>query len=139
MRAGGGMQRDAWQSGNLRQHLLKFEQQLQQSLQRLVRLIRMRVKKSGQTGQPLIPPSIVFHRARAERIKMRVDRHVEGRQIGEVPHHIGFTEFRQRRRRRRPQRRGYAVLERCLGNVARRQPSGPSARPRHFEQQSGGV
>ena len=48
----------------------------QHALQRVVGLIGMQIGEPGQAGQPLVPLGVVLHRTRAQRIEMRVDRHV---------------------------------------------------------------
>ena len=48
---------------------------------------------------PLVPLGVVFHRARAERIEMRIDRHVLRGKIDVVPDDVGLGQFGQRRRR----------------------------------------
>ena len=68
-----------------------------------------RSARPGRRGQPLVPLGVVLHRARAERIEVRVDRHVQRRQVREVPHHLELAQLGQRRRRARPgARRGAA-------------------------------
>ena len=42
---------------------------------------RMQVGEARHRGDPLVPLGVVLHRATAERIEVRVDRHVERRQI----------------------------------------------------------
>ena len=79
-------------------HLLQLVEHLQHALDRLLRLVGMQVGQARQRRQPLVPLGVVLHRARPERIEMRVDRHVERRQIDEMPHHLRFGQLRQGRR-----------------------------------------
>ena len=75
----------------------------------------------GQPGETLVPLRVVLHRATAERIEVRVDRHVERRQVDEVTDDVGLRQLGQGRRRfelswaRRDQ-----LVERLRGDVARR-------------------
>ena len=57
-----------------------------------------RSAKPGRRGHALVPLGVVLHRATAERVEVRIDRHVERRQIREVPHDFRLGHFRQRRR-----------------------------------------
>ena len=90
LRAGGGLQRDGRQPGNFGQHLLQVEQQFEQALQCRFRLIGVQVKQPRQRRQPFVALGVVLHGTGAERIEVRVDRHVERRQIREVPHQLGL-------------------------------------------------
>ena len=67
-------------------------------LQRRFRLIGVQVGQARQRGQPLVPLGVVLHRAGAERIEVRVDRHVLRREVHEVPHQVRLGQLRQRRR-----------------------------------------
>ena len=64
-----------------------------------LRLVGVQVGQARQAGQPLVPLGIVLHRAGAQRIEVRVDRHVERREVDEVPHQFRLGQLRQRRRR----------------------------------------
>ena len=90
------------------------------ALQRRLRLVRMHVQPTRQRRESFVALRIVLHRARSERIEMRVDRHVHGRQVGEVANDVGFGQFRQWRRRTRPGPRAA---------TARRFPAHPHRRP----------
>ncbi len=89
MRPGGRLQRTASKPGNFGEDLLHLKQQLQHALERFLRLIRMQIGQARQRRQPFVPLRVVLHRARAERIEMRVDRHVQCRQIRIVPDNSG--------------------------------------------------
>ena len=92
------------------------------------RLIGMQVEQARQRGQPLVPLGVVLHRARAERIEVRVDRHVQRREVREVPHHVQLGQLRQRRRRvGRCASAGSSSSSGTLGHVARRQPRAAAA------------
>ena len=92
------LQRNGRQSGDFGQHVLSLMQQEQKSLHGRIGLIWMQIDHARHVRKPLVPLGIVLHRARAERIEVRIDRHVICRQIGEVPDHVDFGKFRQRRR-----------------------------------------
>ena len=62
--------------------------------------------QARQGRQPLVPLGVVLHRARAERIEVRVDRHVERRQIRVVPDDVELAQLGQGRRRGRQMRSG---------------------------------
>ena len=53
----------------------------------------------GQRGEPLVPLGVVLHRARPERVEVRVDRHVQRRQVRVVPDDVELAQLGQRRRR----------------------------------------
>ena len=65
----------------------------------LVGLVGMQIDQARQPRQPLVPLGVVLHRATAERIEMRVDRHIERRQIDEVTDDVGLGQLRQFGRR----------------------------------------
>ena len=89
------LQRDGRQSRDFAQHLLQLVEHLQHALRILLGLIRMQVGEAGQAGEPLVPFRVVLHRATAERIEVRVDRHVERREIDEVADHVGLRQLGQ--------------------------------------------
>ncbi len=77
LRAGRRLQADGVQTRNLRQDLLKIEENGQQSLKRALVLIRVLCAQAGQGRQSLVPLRVVLHRTRPERIEVGIDRHVE--------------------------------------------------------------
>ena len=83
-----------------------------------LRLIGMQVRQARQRGEPLVPLRVVLHRARAERIEVRVDRHVPRREIDEMAHEVDLADFRQRRRRRGERRRRQQLLRSATGTSA---------------------
>ena len=99
VRPGGRLERDGRQSGDLGQHVLRLVQQGQHALQGRFRLIGVQIGHARQRGQPLVPLGVVLHRTGAQRIEVRIDRHVFGREVDEVPHHVRLGKFRQRQRR----------------------------------------
>ena len=66
-------------------------------------------EKLRQHRELIARARVVFHRARPERIKVRIDRKVAPRQIRVMAHRVEFGHFRQQRRRRAAQRRGDGV------------------------------
>ena len=62
----------------------------------LVVLVGMLGAEAGQRRQPLVPLRVVLHRARAERIEVGVDRHVQRRQVRVVPDHVELAQLGQR-------------------------------------------
>ena len=122
VRPGGRLERDGRQSGDFGQVVLRQVQDGQYALERRLRLVGVQIGQARQRRQPLVPLGIVLHRTGAQRIKMRVDRHVLGRKVDEVPHHVRLGKFRQRQRgvAHRPFRQ--QILQRFLRHVAFRHP-----------------
>ena len=58
---------------------------------------RMAIEESRQHRELVARLRVVLHRARTERIEVRVDGEVELRQLGEVAHHFELADFRQHR------------------------------------------
>ena len=105
------------QPGDLGEHLLQLVEDRQQTLERRLVLVGMLRRQARQRREPLVPLRVVLHRARPERIEVRVDRHVQRRQVRVVPDDVELAQLRQRRRRvgqmrRRDQRRRAAARAR---------------------------
>ena len=109
------------QPRDLGEHLLELEEELEQSLQRPLILIGMLRTEAGQPGQSLVPLRVVLHRARAERVEVRVDRHVERRQVRVVPDDVQLAQLGQGGRRGRSMRLGDHRGERPVRDVRLRQ------------------
>ena len=98
VRAGHGRQRHALHAGDFLQHLLQFEHAGEESLARRIRRQRMAVQETRQHRVLVTGLRVVLHRARTQRIEVRVDGEVELRQPGEVAHHFELAHLRQQRR-----------------------------------------
>ena len=66
-------------------------------------------QKLRQHGELVAGARVVFHRAGAERIEMRVDRKILLRQAGVVAHRVHLGDFRQQRLSLAPQMGGNIV------------------------------
>jgi len=75
--SGGRMQGDPGQSGDFGEHALHFEEDTEQSLNLIFRLIRMTRGGLRQASQSLVSLGVVLHRATAERIEVRIDAHIQ--------------------------------------------------------------
>ena len=109
----------------------------QQALKRALVLIGMLGDKPRQRRQPLVPLGVVLHRARAERIEVRVDRHVERRQVRVVPDDVELAQLGQGGRRGRDVRLGDERRERPIGDVRRGQDRRGAAGAAGLEEQRG--
>ncbi len=74
----------------------------EQSLERALVLVRMLRRQPRQGREPLVPLRVVLHRARPERVEVRVDRHVQRREVRVVPDDVELAQFGQGRRRPSP-------------------------------------
>ena len=135
----GRLQRDGGQAGDFRQHLLHLVEQLQHALDGVIRLMRMQVGNAGKRGHPLVPLAVVLHRAGAERIEVRIDRHVEGREVGEVPHHFRLRNLRQRQKPFRQCLLRQQLFDCLHWDVARRQRGSAAAGFGEFEEEGRGL
>ena len=111
VRAGHGRERDALHPGHFLQHLLQLVHAGEEAL--AVRLGPERVARQELRQHRVLVAGlgVVLHRARAERVEVRVDGEVQLREAREVAHRLELADFRQRRRRGAAQCRGQ-VLER---------------------------
>ncbi len=73
VRAGGGLQRDVRQAGDLRERSLQAPHQLERALRAGGVLQRVQSRVSGQRRGALVQARVVLHRARAERVEARVE------------------------------------------------------------------
>ena len=73
MGAGGGLQGDVGQPGDLRERALQLPHQLERSLCTLGVLERVQARMARQGGDPLVQARVVLHRARAERVEAGVE------------------------------------------------------------------
>ncbi len=97
LRTGHRRQRHAAHAGHFLQHLLQLVQAVQEALPRRLRRQRMPAEEPGQHRVLVTGPRVVLHRARAERVEVRVDGEVELRQPREVAHRLQLGDFRQQR------------------------------------------
>ena len=103
------LQADRLQAGDLGQDLLEVEQDAPAIPEACSRPDRDAARQTRKRRQPLVPLRVVLHRARPERIEIRVDRHVECREVRVVPHDVQLAKLGQRRRCGRDGRRGSAT------------------------------
>ncbi len=88
LRARHRRQRNALHAGHFLQHLLQLEHAAEEALADRVRRQRMPAEELGQHRELIARARVVFHRARAERIEVRVDREIELRQAREMAHRL---------------------------------------------------
>src|ERR1051326_275100 len=94
MCAGGRLQRNTGQAGDLRETLLQLVNHLQRALNVGFIRQRMKVSKARDARDALVQTRVVFHRARTERIHPDIDRVVPSRHANEVTHDVDFADFR---------------------------------------------
>ena len=99
LRARHRRQRHAAHAGHFLQHFLQLEQDLQDALPRRFRRERMPVEQLGQHRVLVTRLRVVLHRARPERVEVRVDGEVELRQAREMTHRLQLRHLGQQRRR----------------------------------------
>ncbi len=106
--AGHRRQRDAGHAGHVLQHFLQLEEACHDALPR--RSLRQRVpsQEARQHRERIAGPRVVFHRAGAERVEVRVDAEVELREPRVMPDRLQLRHLGQRRRLPAPE---------CLGHV----------------------
>ena len=92
-------------------------------------------REAWQRREALVALRVVLHRARAERIEVRVDRHVECRQIRVVANHVKLGEFGQGGRSVVLERDGDQVVETFGRDVRIRENIGLSPLAALFEQE----
>src|SRR6478752_6245229 len=93
--------------------------------------------QAGQPRQALVALGVVLHRTRAQRIEIRVDRHVERREVGVMPHHVELAQLGQAWAARRAVLARNQLIERTLGYVAFRQDRRRASWPAGFKEQRG--
>ena len=94
-----------------------------------------RRRNTRQGGRALVPLRVVLHRARAERVEVRVDRHVLRRQVREMTHDLRLRQLRQRGSAFGEHARREQLFDAPLGHVEVRQPQGAAARLGEVEQE----
>ena len=98
LRAGGRLERDGVEAGDLGEHLLQLPAEPQRALGAFLLLVRVEVAEPRQRREPLVDPRVVLHRAGAERVEAGVDPEVPRRELGEVAHQVRLGELGQARR-----------------------------------------
>ena len=93
LRAGGGLQAHLLHAADLGKHALELVKQRQGALQKVRRRQRMDLRKAGKTRDDFVDLGIVFHRARAERIKLAFDGEIALRQAGEMTQHFKLAQL----------------------------------------------
>ncbi len=94
--AGHGAQGDAFHPGHALQEFLQLVQTGEESLAVYFRRERVPREELGQHRVLITGLRVVFHRARAERIEVRVDAEIALRQAREVPHGVELADLRER-------------------------------------------
>ena len=97
LRAGHRRQRHALHAGHVLQHFLQFIHAGEETLAHRLRRERMTAEELRQHRELITGARVVLHRARPERVEMRVDGEVQLRQAREVTHRLQLGHFRQRR------------------------------------------
>jgi hypothetical protein len=90
VRAGGGLQRDVRQTGDLRERALQVPHQLERPLRSLGVLQRVQPRMAGERGDALVQARVVLHRARAQRVEARVEVEVALGDADVVAHELGL-------------------------------------------------
>ena len=98
VRAGGRLQRDVRQAGDLAQRALQLVHQLQRALGALGVLQRVQARVAGQRRDALVQLRVVLHRARAERVEAGVEVEVALREPVVVADDLRLGDLRQLRR-----------------------------------------
>jgi hypothetical protein len=129
MSPGRRLQRDGRQARDLAEHRLQLEEQLKKPLDRLLGAERMQIGDPRQRRHPFVPLAVVLHRATAERIEVRIDRHVERRKVREVANDFRLGHFRQRWRTAGPQARRPESAPRLRQQGHRTAATSPARRP----------
>ena len=94
--AGGGLEADGVEPGDLGQVVLKFEEDLEHALERGFGLVGVEVQEAGQAGQALVSLGVVLHGTGAKRVEVGVDRHVGDGEVRVVADDVELAEFGQR-------------------------------------------
>ena len=130
VRAGGRLQRDVRQAGDLAERLLQVPHQLQRALRAPLVLQRVQARVARQRRDALVQLRVVLHRARAERVEAGVEVEVALAQAVVVAHQLRLADLRESRRLRAPQARRQQLVERTLGHVERGRDERATARLR---------
>ncbi len=136
LRTGHRRERDAaFHAGDVGENFLQIVHAGQENpaTQRF-RRIRMPRQKSVEHRQRIARARVVLHRARTERIELRVDREILARQVRVMTQRLQLGNFRQTDRFVALQMLGQIGWERRVVGHLRR---GHPARLRHFENQHG--
>ena len=125
-------QRHTLHAGHFFQHFLQLEHATEITLAVLGRRQRVAIQKARQHRQRVTGPRVVLHRARPERVELRVDAEILLRQARVVTHDVELGDGRQA---------GIAAASQCrwqrIGRkvAVYRESSGPTARRRVLEDQ----
>ncbi len=129
------LKRHVIHADDLRERAFETHHELERALHRRLGRIRMKPRKPWKTSRLLIHLRVELHRARAERIKLRVDRKVQLREAHEMANRFGLTHLRQcsslTTRERTEQR---AVID--IGNIERSDRNSRATRRTSFENRS---
>ena len=118
MRTGHRVERHRLHTRDFLEHFLQLEHAGEEALALRIRRERMPREELRQHRVLITGLRVVLHRARTERIEVRIDREVQLREAREVTHGIELTDLRQHRRRAAAQRGGN-LLDGC-GHVCTR-------------------
>ena len=124
---GHGRERHACHAGDGAEHLLQIVEAGKKALAQRHRRQRMPIQEAKLAGRPMRTARVVLHRAGTQRIELRVDGEVPGREVGVVPHHLQFGCLRQ------PRGRLAQAALRQIVDVAGRRMLGLGAAPRRAD------
>ena len=98
LRARRRLQRDGVHAGDLAEHARQVVHQLEGALRVFRPRQRVQPREAGHARHVLVDLRVVLHRARAERVEVRVEPVVHARQPRVVAHHVELRDLRQRGR-----------------------------------------
>ncbi len=139
MGAGRGLEADVVEAADLGQGALQAPHQLQGPLGPLGILGRVKAGVPGERRDPLVEPGVVLHRARAERVRPRVEVEVAPREAVVVADDLRLRDLWQLGRIAAQQVGRDQLVERALGHVAGRQRPGAAPRDRALEDRGRGL
>ena len=91
--AGGGLEGGLVQAGDLLEVLAGLVEEPERALGVGVGLERVEAREARVGGGLLVDARVVLHRARAERVELRVDRELALAEVGVVAHDLGHPEL----------------------------------------------
>jgi hypothetical protein len=139
VRAGGGLQVDVGQPGDLAQRDLELVHELEGALRALRVLQRVQAGVPRQRRDALVQLRVVLHRARAEGVEALVEVEVARREPLVVAVDLGLGDLGQLRRVRPPHPGRDEVVERLGLHVELRRDERAAARLRLVEDRAGAV
>ena len=95
VRAGRRLQRNAGQTGDFGEVLLKFVNHFERTLRFSFGSQRVKIRKARNARDFFVQARVIFHRAGAERVQAKVDRIIPGRDACEVANYVHLADFGQ--------------------------------------------